>query len=84
MAKKQFERLIINRVIDGVLVVALENHPGKRATQVRVITGDNVTPLDPICFKDERFCPGYIEHDRALADKLGEKAMALYNSGQLG
>lgn len=79
MAKK-FERLIINKMIDGVLVVALENHPGKSATQVRVITGRTVSPLNPAPKAEDFFVPGNLLKDRALADQLGEKAMRMVTS----
>jgi hypothetical protein len=78
---KQVQRLIVNRVIDGVLVVALENVPGRRATQVRVAGGTE--PMPASAFRDPFFCPGRIERDVDRANALGEEAMALYRAGQL-
>lgn len=70
---KKIQRLIINKIIDGVLVVALENVPGKKATQVRVIK--NATkPLDPAPKADDFFVPGIIVKDIDLANTLGQKA----------
>lgn len=73
MAKK-FQRVIINKMIDGVLVVALENVPGKAATQVRIIPGA-IEPLANSPKAEDFFVPGRYEKDRVRADFLGEQAM---------
>lgn len=79
MAKK-FQRIIINKMIDGVHVMALENVPGKRTTQVRCTNSNE--PFENPPKVDDFFCPDYIEHDVDVANRLGQKAIEIYNRGE--
>jgi hypothetical protein len=79
--KPKFVRVMVNRMIDGVLVVCLENVRGIRATQVRVLEGAT-QPLSPMPKATEFWMPGEVLKDVELANKLGAKAAHFIVKGE--
>ena len=76
---KQVQRLIINKMIDGVLVVALENIPGENGTQVRIVPSAT-EPLKNPPKAEDFFCPGKLVRDWDTRVKLGKKSMKLVDA----